>query len=40
MTSGQRKQLGKGMLFISPWLIGFAAFGIYPDRDGDLLLLQ
>ena len=30
MTSGQQKQLGKGMLFISPWLIGFALFGIYP----------
>ena len=30
MTSGQQRQLGKGMLFISPWLIGFALFGIYP----------
>jgi len=24
------KRLGKGLLFISPWLIGFLAFGLYP----------
>ncbi|MDZ7705521.1 MAG: sugar ABC transporter permease [Trueperaceae bacterium] len=24
------KQLGTGLLFVSPWLIGFAAFVIYP----------
>ena len=30
MTTAQRRQLGKGLLFISPWLIGFAVFGIYP----------
>ena len=30
VTTAQRRQLGKGLLFISPWLIGFAVFGIYP----------
>jgi len=24
------KRLGKGLLFISPWLIGFLAFELYP----------
>lgn len=30
MTAAVRKRLGLGLLFISPWLIGFAVFGIYP----------
>ncbi|MEM9418876.1 MAG: sugar ABC transporter permease [Planctomycetota bacterium] len=30
MTRNERRKLGMGMLFISPWLIGFAIFGIYP----------
>ena len=30
MTSAGRKRLGLGLLFISPWLIGFAVFGVYP----------
>jgi multiple sugar transport system permease protein len=30
MTKGKRKNLFKGMGFISPWIIGFAVFGLYP----------
>ncbi len=30
MTHLQRRNLRNGLLFISPWLIGFAAFQIYP----------
>lgn len=30
MTPSDRKKLGKGLLFISPWLVGFAVFGVYP----------
>ncbi|MBB6428514.1 carbohydrate ABC transporter permease [Algisphaera agarilytica] len=30
MTRNERRKLGMGLLFISPWLIGFALFGIYP----------
>ena len=30
MTSSERHNLMKGLAFISPWIIGFAAFGLYP----------
>lgn len=30
MTKGERKNLVKGLGFISPWIIGFALFGLYP----------
>jgi multiple sugar transport system permease protein len=30
MTSSEQRNLRNGLLFISPWLIGFAAFQIYP----------
>ncbi len=30
MTRGERHNLLKGVGFISPWIIGFAIFGIYP----------
>jgi multiple sugar transport system permease protein len=30
MTSSEHRNLRNGLLFISPWIIGFAAFQIYP----------
>ena len=30
MTSRDRRNLGVGLLFISPWIIGFALFVAYP----------
>ena len=30
MTRAGRKRLLTGLLFISPWIVGFACFGIYP----------
>lgn len=30
LTRGERKELYKGLLFISPWLFGFVVFLIYP----------
>ncbi len=30
MTRGERHNLYKGLAFISPWIIGFALFGLYP----------
>ncbi|MEM1210705.1 MAG: sugar ABC transporter permease [Planctomycetota bacterium] len=30
MTRHDRRRLGIGLLFISPWVIGFIAFGLYP----------
>ncbi len=30
MTRGERNNLLKGLGFISPWIIGFAVFGLYP----------
>jgi multiple sugar transport system permease protein len=30
MTRGERQNLMKGLGFISPWIIGFAVFGLYP----------
>lgn len=30
MTKGERQNLVKGLGFISPWIIGFAVFGLYP----------
>ena len=30
MTRGERHNLFKGLAFISPWIIGFALFGLYP----------
>ena len=30
MTRGERHNLFKGLAFISPWLVGFLAFGLYP----------
>lgn len=30
MTRAERKRLGLGLLFISPWIIGFLAFLLYP----------
>ncbi|MEZ6192572.1 MAG: sugar ABC transporter permease [Phycisphaerales bacterium] len=30
MTRGERHNLLKGLGFISPWIIGFAVFGLYP----------
>src|SRR5262249_49759453 len=30
MTRGERKNLRTGLLFISPWLVGFLAFNLYP----------
>ncbi len=30
MTSQQKKNLKKGLLFISPWLVGFGVFTVYP----------
>jgi multiple sugar transport system permease protein len=30
MTGKQRKDLRMGLLFISPWIVGFAVFGVYP----------
>jgi multiple sugar transport system permease protein len=30
MTLGDRRNLTKGLLFISPWILGFLAFNLYP----------
>lgn len=30
MTRYERKRLGLGLLFISPWVVGFLVFGLYP----------
>ena len=30
MTKGERQNLWKGLGFISPWIVGFAVFGLYP----------
>ena len=30
MTPGERKSLIKGVAFISPWILGFLAFNLYP----------
>jgi multiple sugar transport system permease protein len=30
LTRGERKNLRTGLLFISPWLVGFLAFNLYP----------
>ncbi|MEQ9454209.1 MAG: sugar ABC transporter permease [Phycisphaeraceae bacterium] len=30
MTPGERQKLRLGLAFISPWIIGFAVFGLYP----------
>jgi multiple sugar transport system permease protein len=30
LTRGERKNLRTGLLFISPWLVGFVAFNLYP----------
>jgi len=30
MTRAERKRLLTGLLFISPWIVGFVCFGIYP----------
>lgn len=30
MTRGERRQLALGLLFISPWIVGFLAFTLYP----------
>jgi multiple sugar transport system permease protein len=30
MTPGERRNLTKGLLFISPWILGFLAFNLYP----------
>ncbi|MGJ3243693.1 MAG: carbohydrate ABC transporter permease [Opitutales bacterium] len=30
MTAGERQRLKRGLAFISPWLIGFLAFSLYP----------
>jgi multiple sugar transport system permease protein len=30
MTRGERQNLVKGLGFISPWIVGFAVFGLYP----------
>lgn len=30
MNKRQRKDLAKGLLFISPWIVGFLVFGAYP----------
>jgi multiple sugar transport system permease protein len=30
MTLGERRNLTKGLLFISPWILGFLAFNLYP----------
>lgn len=30
MTRGERQNLLKGLLFISPWIVGFLAFTLYP----------
>jgi len=30
MTLGERRNLTKGLLFISPWIVGFLAFNLYP----------
>jgi multiple sugar transport system permease protein len=29
-TRGERRNIGKGLLFVSPWLIGFCVFLLYP----------
>jgi multiple sugar transport system permease protein len=30
MTAGDRRRIGLGLAFVSPWLIGFAVFCVYP----------
>lgn len=30
MTGSERKQLGKGLVFVSPWLVGFLVFTLVP----------
>ena len=30
LTKRQRKNLGVGLLFVSPWIVGFLAFLVYP----------
>ena len=30
LTKGERHNLGLGLLFISPWIVGFLAFQVYP----------
>ena len=30
MTKGERHNLVTGLGFVSPWIIGFAIFGLYP----------
>jgi multiple sugar transport system permease protein len=30
MTAGERRKLGLGLAFVSPWLLGFAIFTVYP----------
>src|SRR5215217_4108306 len=30
LTRGERHNLGLGLLFISPWIVGFLAFQLYP----------
>jgi multiple sugar transport system permease protein len=30
MTRGERRRLATGLLFISPWIVGFLAFKLYP----------
>ena len=33
MTKGTRRNLRNGLLFISPWIIGFSCFLLYPLLD-------
>ena len=30
MTLGERRNLIKGLIFVSPWIVGFLAFNLYP----------
>ncbi len=30
MTAGERRKIGLGLLFISPWILGFLIFQVYP----------
>ena len=30
VTLGERRNVLKGLLFISPWILGFLAFNLYP----------
>ena len=30
LTRKERRNLGVGLLFISPWIVGFLAFLVYP----------